>query len=423
MALQEKTADKLDISGVMAWLAEAGLIGYDADALLEEFSQRLVKAGIPLLRSHAAFNTLHPQFRAFSHTWRRNHGLVDMMAVSHDTLVKDEWLQSPFYYMLSNEVHRLRCQIDRPRPDLDFPVFEEFRQEGATDWYGRAIPFGWRNAANPADAVDASDQDVGLVCSWVSDTPGGFSPEHISVLDSLLPFFALAVKATTTYQMARSILITYLGRDAGSRVMSGKVHRGSVESMPAVLLLSDLRGFTRLADTTPVDDLVGMLDDYLEIMCDPVHARGGQALKFLGDGLLATFDLRDAREADVCRTALDAAEDIRRRIAEYNRARASASKPYMDLDLALHMGEVLYGNVGSSERLEFTIIGPAVNETARIEAMCQTLDTNLLISEAFADSAVHCGARLESLGVHPLRGVKREQELFTLRQAAPPGSR
>jgi len=408
MATPVKTAAKLNVEALTQWLATAGLLGYDVDALLEEFSERLVQAGVPLLRAHVAFNTLHPQFRAFSHTWRRGEGLVNTMAVEHEQAERDDWLRSPFHHMLSTDERRLRRPLTGPGAKLDFPVLKEFKDEGATDWFGLALPFGWQGSQNMAE------KQVGLISSWVSDAPGGFTDEHIRVLDRLVPFLALAVKATTTYQMARSILVTYLGRDAGSRVLSGRIQRGSVESMPAVLLLADLRGFTRMADTTPVDSIVGMLDDYLDLMCGPVHRRGGQALKFLGDGLLATFDLRGADDADVCRTALDAAEEILQSVHAYNRDRQAAGKPCMDLDLALHMGEVLYGNVGSAERLEFTIIGPAVNETARIEAMCQTLDTNLLISEAFARSATHCGARLKSMGVHPLRGVKREQELFTL---------
>ena len=409
MATPVKTAPKLNVEALTQWLATAGLLGYDVDALLEEFSERLVKAGVPLMRSHVAFNTLHPQFRAFSHTWRRGEGLVNTLAVEHEQAERDDWLRSPFHHMLTKDERRLRRRLTGPGAKLDFPVLAEFKDKGATDWFGLALPFAWHGSEN------MTEKQFGLISSWISDAPGGFTEEHIQVLDRLVPFLALAVKATTTYQMARSVLMTYLGRDAGSRVLSGKIQRGSVESMPAVLLLSDLRGFTRLADTTPVNDIVGMLDDYLELMCEPVHRRGGQALKFLGDGLLATFDLRGADDADVCRTALDAAEDIQRAVADYNRDRREAGKPAMDLDLALHMGEVLYGNVGSAERLEFTIIGPAVNETARIEAMCQNLDTNLLISEAFAHAATHCGARLRSVGIHPLRGVQREQELFTLR--------
>lgn len=408
MVTPTKTGVKISVDDLSMWLANAGLRGYDVDALLEEFSQRLVQVGVPLMRSHVAFNTLHPQFRAFSHTWRRDDGLIDTMAVEHAQAERDDWLRSPFHHMLDKRIMRLRRRLTGPESRLDFPVFEDFRKNGATDWMGLAFSFGWQ------ESHTSMENQVGLISSWVCDAPGGFTEQHIHTLDHLVPFLALAIKATTTHQMARSILMTYLGRDAGSRVMSGRIQRGSVESMPAVLLLSDLRGFTRMADTTPANDVVAMLDDYLELMCEPVHRRGGQALKFLGDGLLATFDLRDAVEADVCRTALDAAEEIQRAVRAYNKLRHDAGKPFMDLDLALHMGEVLYGNVGSSERLEFTIIGPAVNETARIEAMCQTLDTNLLISDAFAQSATHCGARLKSVGVHPLRGVKREQELFTL---------
>lgn len=411
MVTPAKTASRLNVDAVTEWLATAGLMGYDVDALLEEFSERLVQAGLPLLRTHVAFNTLHPQFRAFFHTWWRGEGLINTRAVEHARTDEDLWLRSPFYHMLVNNEHRMRRRLVGPDAKMDFAILEEIRDKGGTEWFGLAFPFGWQDTRNMVE------KQVGVVSSWVTDAPGGFGDDHIRVLARLVPFLALAIKATTTYQMARSILMTYLGRDAGSRVLSGRIQRGSVESMPAVLLLSDLRGFTHLADTTPVGDVVAMLDDYLELMCEPVHRRGGQALKFLGDGLLATFDLRGAGEADVCRTALDAAEDILRAVGAYNRDRRAAGKPAMDVDLALHMGEVLYGNVGSAERLEFTIIGPAVNETARIEAMCQNLDTNLLISEAFARAATHCGGRLQSVGVHPLRGVQREQELFTLRTA------
>ena len=172
--------------------------------------------------------------------------------------------------------------------------------------------------------------------------------------------------------MAGTVLETYLGRDAGHRVLRGEIARGSAESIRAVIWFADLRGFTKLTDTLPREQVTATLDDYLEAMAAPVQARGGQVLKFMGDGLLATFDLTGHDEAAVCAEALAAASELRASFPSFNEARAVEGKPVMDFGLALHLGEVLYGNIGASDRLDFTVIGPAVNEASRIQALCPT---------------------------------------------------
>ena len=218
----------------------------------------------------------------------------------------------------------------------------------------------------------------------------------------------------STYDVAHTVLETYLGGDAGRRVLTGAIERGSVETIRAVLWFCDLRGFTRVSDTLPREELVELLDDYLELMARPVHDNRGQILKFLGDGFLATFDLTALDGEAVCRNALKAATELRAAFPPFNAARKKAGKVVMDFGLSLHLGDVLYGNIGAAERLDFTVIGPAVNEASRIQSLCRALERDILISSAFHEAACECHGALTSLGFHSLRGVRQPQELFAL---------
>jgi adenylate cyclase len=254
----------------------------------------------------------------------------------------------------------------------------------------------------------------GIFFSCATGRPEGFDDGQLSQVVQTLPYLALAVKSRLTYDVASTVVETYLGKDAGQRVLTGAIGRGSVEAIRAVIWFSDLRGFTRLTDTLPRDALIEMLNDYLEAMACPVHDNHGQILKFMGDGLLATFDLTARDEAAVCRDALKAAAELRSAFPAFNQERKAAGKPVMDFGLALHLGEVLYGNIGASDRLDFTVVGPAVNEASRIQALCRSLERNILISSTFQEVACGGPAGLESLGFHALRGVREPQELFTL---------
>ncbi|MDP6473760.1 MAG: adenylate/guanylate cyclase domain-containing protein [Alphaproteobacteria bacterium] len=209
----------------------------------------------------------------------------------------------------------------------------------------------------------------------------------------------------------------YLGRDAARRVLSGEIERGHVETVSAVLFYSDLCGFTALGDRMDGHELVELLNEYLACMAEPVEARGGQVLKFMGDGMLGTFEL-PAEGGATCVGALEAALDALSRVGELNKERRAAGRPIMALNVALHLGDVAYGNVGSPMRLDFTVIGPAVNEVSRLEAMCDPLERRLLISEAFADAIPADGPELLPLGRHGLRSVREPVHLFTVEEVA-----
>ena len=396
--------DSPRIQALSDWLVQKGLGGATLDDLLAGFCEGLRALGIPLWRGHIAMRTLHPSFEALTYRWLREEGVQRDEIVRADE-PRAEWQVSPFSYMLERNLFALRRRLTGPEAEVDFPLLEAFRDQGATDYVARVMPFG--------DSAK-SDRPAGVLTSWTTDRPGGFRKEEIAVLDRLQPRLALTIKTILGEQITRNVADTYIGPEAGERILRGEIKRGSVEVIHAVIFFADLRGFTALTEQVPRDALVPMLDDYLECMARPIVEHGGQVLKFLGDGLLATFDLRDRTGDAICRDTLDAAVQALLRTDELNAARAADGKPTMAIDVALHLGDVLYGNVGAYDRLDFTVIGPAVNEASRIEALCDTVGRRLLVSGTFADAATQCTGRLVSVGKHQLRGLDRERELFTL---------
>jgi adenylate cyclase len=211
-----------------------------------------------------------------------------------------------------------------------------------------------------------------------------------------------------------NVLDTYVGHQAGERILSGEISRGSLRQIDAAILLMDFRGYTALTDRTEGAHMAALLNEYFERIVPPVLDRGGEILKFMGDGVLATFSLKDLQDDMVCLTALNAAIEALNNVQAWNAEREASGASVMELDVAVHLGRVQFGNVGAGNRLDFTVIGSAVNEASRIEALSDKLNHHLLVSEAFAAAATQCTGRLISVGRHRLRGVSRDQELFTV---------
>ena len=386
--------------------------GGGEEALLSGYCERLLESGIPLLRGCVAQRTLHPIYTANSLEWWRGREEVQLDRFeTADEETSEAWMHSPFRHMVETESPRLRVRLDKTNAAPPFPLLAELREQAATDYLALATHYGEAEELGPVN---------GIISSWTTDAAGGFSDRAARELEAALPTFALAMKSASTYRIASGVIRTYLGRDAGRRVLQGKIGRGSADTIRSVLWYCDLQGFTKIAETMARDQIIAMLNAYFECVVEPVDARGGEVLKFMGDGLLAIFTLDD--DFDVCRSALDAAEEALGRIAELNAARAEGGLPVLVFNLALHFGDVSYGNIGARERLDFTVVGPAVNEASRIEAMCRSLERDLVISSSFARAGGRCTDRLVSLGRYALRGVREPQELFTLlpRDDAPP---
>jgi len=295
-------------------------------------------------------------------------------------------------------------------------VLHDLLAAGATDYFSQLFVF----------AEGDPGQGSGLVYSFCTDQPRGFDDDDLMLLQASLPVLSLALKAHAGYVIAAALLQTYLGSDAGRRVHAGAIKRGTVDRIRAVLWYADIRGFTAIADAAP-ELLIDLLDQVFEVLAEPLRTRGAQVLKFLGDGMLATFPVDDSNTAKTCRMALEAAGEAMLGIDALNATRAAQGKPVAPVDLALHLGEVLYGNVGAIDRLDFTVIGPAVNEVARIEALCEPLNRNVLVSAELAAASGASGELLRSLGYHTLRGVRDARQIYELvidRQpcSAQPGS-
>ena len=396
---------------VCDWLMERALLATPVDILLEGCADRLVEIGIPLLRCHISATTLHPQFAAVGFTWRRGHGLEVRDRYEHDTEQRPIWQQSPLQPIVRGETHCVRHRLDDSADVETYPMLGELREMGGTDYLAQGSLFGF-GGVEPSEVKDGMPAKAGMVASWVTDRPGGYTDADIAALRQVQPAFGLAVRTALDVEIAQTVMATYLGPDAGARVLDGEIRRGHVQVIDSAILFADLRGFTALSDTVDRAALVPMLNAYLAALADPVDANGGQVLKFLGDGMLATFALGDAGPAPACARAMNAAAQAFEAIAALNAQRAADGRPIMELGMALHLGDVLYGNVGSERRLDFTVIGPAVNAASRMEALCGALDCPLLISGAFVRAAGSAIA-FRSLGHHGLRGIGEPQELFT----------
>ena len=390
------------------WALRQGLQGSSIEQLINGFCRQLVADGIKLWRGWAGMRTLHPQWSGYGFTWRREHTAVEEEQFERRDRTERGFDVSPVAHLLARAERgepdpRIRRRLAAGIAERDFPMLEEFYAAGATDYYAQIFAFG--------DAYQSAG--TGVFFSFTSDGPAGFTEADLTLIQMTLPALALAVKAEASHVVAAGLLAAYLGEDAGRRVHSGAIERGSVESMHAILWYADIRGFTGIADSEPGLNVVRLLDEVFETLTAPLRRRGGQVMKFIGDGMLATFTF-DARDrAQICQLALDAAEEAMQALDTMNSGREYTMLPAARVDFALHLGDVLYGNIGAADRLDFTVIGPAVNEVDRIEKLCEPLGRSVLVSAEFA-AAAERPDRLVSLGEHMLRGVREPREIFGL---------
>ena len=391
------------VQAISDWLVHQGLWRADIPTLLGGYCERLVAAGVPIWRGYLTALTLHPRVRGVGCSWRPAQGAQSELFI-YRPQPSEEYLVSPFARMFEQGLPSMRVALAGDEP-IEFPLLARFRDEGATDYLAHVQSFG----------VDGEpDGETGMVASWTTDRRGGFSNRDLAILSHLLPRLGLTVQARLGHEIAVNLLDAYVGPEAGRRILSGKIRRGQLEVISAVILYADLRGFTAAVEQRPRDEMVETLNCYFDCLVPSIEEFDGQVLKFMGDGLLATFPLNGRPAAEVCERALGAAAKTFERIRILCDERAAANAAVLDLDMVLHLGDVYYGNVGSADRLDFTVIGPAVNEASRIEVLCAQHQRNLLISETFAKAATQSADRLVSIGRFALRGVGSAQSIYTL---------
>ena len=385
-----------------AWITDAGLAGHSETATLDGICDRALALGLPLARVTALIDTLHPVYEGRVFIWKRDKSETAISEYARSSQNLKLWEGSPFYYLEKNDESLLRRRLTA-NTENEFAVFPELRAEGMTDYVAMANRFAAEGIVGNMDCVYSS---------WTTDAPAGFRDADVADIGRLMPLLALTLKATSLARIAGTLVETYLGRDAGRRVLEGRISRGVAEQIEAAIWFSDLRGYTRLSDSAKPEEIIPLLNEYADAIISAIHEHGGDVLKLMGDGVLAIFTAADRSRA--CEAALAAAGDAPRRVAEVNGLRTANGLPTTELYLGLHIGEVFYGNIGSKERLDFTIVGPAVNEVSRIASMCRSVDQPLLVSSAFAAALGASRSRLVSVGRYALRGVSRPQDLFTL---------
>lgn len=391
------------IDNITDWLMQQALHEPSIEAVVRGTAARVDAAGIPLLRLHISFNLLHPLYQAMGLTWQRDAELKVDHFPYRDAAANAPWQASPFAIMIRERLPALRRRLVGVEAQLDFPVLKDLAAEGATDYFAFAVPFG--------DAAAGRGVADGLVGSWVTDRPTGFSDADIRALMRVQRRLAVACRMSIRGAVADNVVRTYLGRDAGRRVLSGQIKRGDGETLRAVIWYSDLRDSTAMSAELDRTQYIEVLNEYFGCTAGIVQRAGGEILNFIGDAVLAIFPVPTGAPAEpVCRRAIEAARAASVRLAEVNRERQARGARPLSYGLALHLGDVMFGNIGTPDRLAFSVIGPTVNEVARLESLTKSLRRALVVSGAFAAA---CPVKWESLGRHAVRGVAQPIEVLT----------
>ena len=391
---------------LMNWLVGQGLTGLPENDLIRGFCERCRTAGLDVSRASVFIDTLHPIFEGRGFRWNdtqtNESDMFEYRSTSEGEAAQN-WRRSIFYYMLESGVGELEVNF-ADRASLDFSLIDELAAKGHRHLVAFVHRFGEAGTLGQMDSVYSY---------WVTRRPGGFGELGLSALRDLVPLLGLAIKSGAQVEIARTLGRVYLGRDASEQVLRGRIARGVTERIAAVLWFSDLRGSTAISESITPGEIIPFLNDYAQASIDAIHDAGGDVLKLIGDGVLAMFsgdDMSGARRA-----ALQAEHQFRKNMMTLNARRAKEGLPITSAYLGLHVGEVYYGNIGSEDRLDFTVVGPAVNEVSRIASMCRSIDRDLLASAEFRSGLDATGRRyLVSTGRYALRGIGRAQDLYTL---------
>lgn len=374
------------------WLANEALSDTEAPQLVAELSRRAREIGIPVIRMQAVFNIAHPLYSASAIRWTPDEGVVTE-TFSESQRTTAAFQRSPINFAIKNRLAMVRRRLAGPTAQLDFPVLDEFKAAGGTDYLLFLQVF---------DVV----RERGIACSWVTDRPEGFDEAEVAQLRLLTRALAIALKTRIERSIAENVAHAYFGRQAGQAVLNGSIRRGDAERIGVALWYSDLRGSTRLTDSLSPEGFLQVINSYFEMTAGAVMDGGGEVVQFVGDSVLGFFRV-DGDAGIACGKALAAAHEARRRLAAHEPAPGVAP---LRFGISLHLGEVIYGNAGTPERLQFSLIGAPIVEVVRVQDLTKQLGASLLATGPFARQ-VDCEWR--DLGEHPLRGFDRAMPILT----------
>jgi adenylate cyclase len=384
----------LNIQPVIDWLVDGAPPAKLPQDVLQQLCHRLLAAGMPVYRVAIFVRTLHPNVLGRSFIWQELRDAVEINEAAYDLLDSEQFLKSPIRVVFA-EHREVRRRICDPRCPMDFSILPDLRTEGVTDFL--SLPLRFVNGEVHA-------------ASFATRRAGGFHETEIAALRQVATALARLAEIYALMRKARNILDAYLGPKAGEKVLQGAIRRGDGEDIHAVIWFCDLRDSTPLADSMSREAFLALLNDYFECVLGPVLEHNGEVLRFIGDAALAIFPV-GGNPAAACAQALEAAQNAIARMEKLNETRKQAGAPALRFGIGLHLGDVTYGNIGTPTRIEFTVIGAAANEAARIESLCKVLKVPLIASERVVGHLSR--GEWKSLGRHGLRGVGNEMELFT----------
>jgi adenylate cyclase len=399
-----ETAARIELAN---WLTGQGLTGLPENDLVRGFCERCRAGGIELSRGLVFIDTLHPIFEGRGFRWTDKASNESDKFEYGSTEVGENaanWRRSVFFHMLEAGHDEYHLDLSDPATGARFSMVGNLVEGGHRHGTAFVHRFGENGSMGQMDC---------LYSYWATREEDGFGEAQKAALRELVPMLGLAIKSAAQVEIARTLGRVYLGRDASEQVLRGRITRGVTERIKAVLWFSDLRGSTAISESIGPDEIIPFLNDYAEAAITAIHDSGGDVLKLMGDGVLAMFTGEDMVLAKRC--ALRAEHQLRKNIAALNARRAEAGRPVTSAYVGLHVGEVFYGNIGSDDRLDFTVVGPTVNEVSRIASMCSSVDRPLLASSAFRDGLEASGRNyFVSTGRFALRGIGHAQDLYTL---------
>jgi adenylate cyclase len=391
-----------DLQKITDWLIDGARSTSSPTQMMAETCERLVRAGMPLWRVGVFVRMLHPDIFGRSFVWRQGTEVV-MAAANFDVVDSDEYRSSPLSVLYSTE-KEVRRRLSGNAASDNSPFLADMREEGVTDYIALPLRF-----------TDGSIHSA----SWTTKQPGGFTEDHIESLRKVVPPLARVIEIINLSRKASILLDTYVGNRAGERILGGQIRRGHTETMHAAIWLSDLRGYTALSDRLPAETVVDILNQYFDCQVSAIKTHGGEVLKFMGDGLLAVFPIAEAdgNIQQVCARALEAARESRASVDALHYPIADTVERFR-FGVALHVGKILYGNIGGGNRLDFTCIGPAVNLAARLEKIAGRLHRTVVASAAFAHA---CAGAWSDLGEFPIAGFSKAERVYGLADEATAG--
>jgi adenylate cyclase len=390
-----------ELQKIADWLIDGARSAVSPGQMMTETCERLVLAGLPLWRVGVFVQTLHPDIFGVSFVWRPGTEVVISSAES-DPRNTPQFKRSPLAILYDRE-QEVRFRLDDPQ-SRRFPLLDDLRGEGVTDYIALPLRF-------TSNSIHAS--------SWTTKQPGGFSDDQLAALRALVRPLTRLIEIINLTRTASNLLDTYVGNRAGERILGGQIRRGHADTMQAAIWLSDLRGFTALSDRLPAETVVDILNQYFDCQVHAIKAHGGEVLKFMGDGLLAVFPIADTIQdaQEVCGHVLEAARESRASVDAMHYPIGEAVERFR-FGVALHVGRILFGNIGGGNRLDFTCIGPAVNLAARLEKIAGRLRRTIVASAGFAGI---CQNQWTDLGEFPISGFSKAERVYGLQDEAPAG--